>query len=102
MSHKDPDAPAPDQAELQEEIERTREDLAATIDELTGRLDVKARAQDKVAEVKAQASDQLHHLRDRATDADGRPRPPVIAVAAALLAAAVTVVVIRRRRGGTR
>lgn len=102
MSHQDPSDPAPDQVALQADIERTREDLAETIDELTARLDVKGRAHDKIAEAKAQVTDRLHHLRNRATDADGRPRPPVVAVGAALLAAAVTVVVLSRRRGGQR
>jgi hypothetical protein len=113
MSHKDPDAPALDQAELQEDIERTRQDLAETIDELTARLDVKSRARDslveakerardRIVEAKAQTSHRIHQLRDRAIDVDGRPRPPVVAAAAALLAAVVTAAVLGRHRRSRR
>jgi hypothetical protein len=102
MSHKDTTGDAPPETELlQEDIERTREDLAETIDELTARLDVKARARDKVAEAKERAVIQLHLLRERALDGQGRPRPPVIAVGAGLLAAALTVALVRRRGGRT-
>jgi hypothetical protein len=104
MSHRDttgeqPD-PQADRAALEEEIERTRADLADTVDELTARLDVKARVHDKVEQVKHDAGDQLHHLADRATDDRGRPTPAVIAVAAAFVVGMIAVVVMRRRRSG--
>ncbi|HTW17245.1 MAG TPA: DUF3618 domain-containing protein [Nocardioides sp.] len=72
-------------AEIEADIARQREALADTVDELQARLDVKARAQAKVAE-----------LRDRATDDSGRPTPAVIgaAVGALLLVGAL---VYRRR-----
>ena len=41
--------------ELQEDIERTRERLGETVDELSHRLDVKGRAHDKVTDIKAAA-----------------------------------------------
>lgn len=61
------------------DIERQREQLARTVDELHARLDVKAR------------------LQDRMTTASGHPRPELVAVAVgAVLATAL--LVWRRRR----
>jgi hypothetical protein len=62
----------PDQIEA--DIERQRDQLADTVDQLTHKLDVKAQA-------RAKASD----LRDRATTDDGRPRPEVVAAGVSLL-----------------
>jgi hypothetical protein len=86
MSNQGPTEPTDDQAALQADIERTREDLARTVDELTERLDVKARFQDKVTEVKHDAVEQAR-------------RPPVIAAAAGVLLAVVILVVLRRGKG---
>jgi len=61
--------------EIEADIERQREELAATVTQLQSKLDFKARAQHRVAV-----------LRDRATTESGRPRPEVIAVAAAVVA----------------
>jgi hypothetical protein len=61
--------------EIEADIARQREELAATVSELQARLDVKSRAQAKAAE-----------LRDRATTPDGKPRPEVAAVAVAVVA----------------
>jgi hypothetical protein len=57
----DPDA-------IREDIERTRNDLADTVDALQAKLDVKSRAKARVARVK-----------DQATTDTGKPRPDVIA-----------------------
>lgn len=104
MSHRDTTGDEPDptteRAAIEEEIERTRADLADTVDELTARLDVKARLHDKVELVKQDVNDQVHHLADRATDDRGRPTPPVIAAAAALLLGILAVVVLRQRKDG--
>jgi hypothetical protein len=62
--------------EIQADIEVQREQLAGTLDALSAKLDVKSQAQTKVADVK-----------NRATTADGRPRPE-------LLVAGATVVVL--------
>lgn len=72
--------------QLEADIERQRDELATTVDALQARLDVKARAKDKVAEV-----------RDRATTDQGRPRPEVVVGALAVVAAVVGLVVLRRR-----
>ncbi|HYF71383.1 MAG TPA: DUF3618 domain-containing protein, partial [Nocardioides sp.] len=58
--------------QLEADLARQREELAATVSQLQARLDVKSRAHDKAAE-----------LKDRATTADGKPRPD-LTVAAAL------------------
>ena len=68
MSHRRPE-------QIEAEIEAQREQLAATVDQLTHKLDVK----------------------DRMTTADGRPRPELL-VAAGVAVAAVVVLVLRRRR----
>lgn len=73
--------------ELEAEIAEQREQLAATVDQLTAKLDVKSQAQQKVA-----------GLKDSATTDDGRPRPEVLAAAASLVAMAVVLVVWRVRR----
>lgn len=73
--------------EIEAEIALQREQLASTVDQLTDKLDVKARAQDKVAD-----------LKDAATTDDGSPRPEVIAAVGSLLAMAVVLVVWRIRR----
>jgi hypothetical protein len=59
---------APDPAtadELQQEIERTRERLGATVEQLAAKADVKAQAQAKVAEVKAQARSKAVEVSER-------------------------------------
>src|ERR1700759_3035260 len=51
--------------EIQQEIERTREHLGDTVEELTSRADVRARAPAKATEIK-----------DRAAEAAGAPHAP--------------------------
>ena len=72
--------------QLESEIARQREELATTVNQLQAKLDVKSRARH-----------QAHELKDRATTADGKPRPDltVAAVAAVVLVAGLQV---RRRR----
>ena len=70
--------------QIEADIERQREELAATVSQLQSRLDVKARTRQRVAV-----------LRDRATTDSGRPRPELIAAAAAVLA--VTGLLVWRR-----
>lgn len=74
----------PDQIEA--DIERQRDELAATVSELQARLDVKARAKAKGAEI-----------RDRATTDGGGPKPLVAAAAAAVVLLIGGAVVWRRR-----
>ncbi|MEO5651994.1 MAG: DUF3618 domain-containing protein [Marmoricola sp.] len=72
--------------EIQADIERQRAELAATVDQLTHKLDVKEQARSKVAAV-----------RDRATTETGRPRPELLAMTAAVVAGVVLVAWWRRR-----
>jgi len=60
--------------EIEADIARQREELAATVTELHARLDVKARTRAKAAE-----------LRGRATTPDGKPDPRVVAAAVAVV-----------------
>jgi hypothetical protein len=60
--------------EIEADIARQREALAATVTELHARLDVKARTKAKAAE-----------LRGRATTPDGTPDPRVVAAAVAVV-----------------
>lgn len=75
----------PDQIEA--DIERQREELAATVTQLHSRLDVKARARGKVNELKG-----------RATTDTGKPRPDLTAAAVIATVALVGLLVWRARR----
>ena len=73
-------------SEIEADIVRQREELADTVAALQTKLDVKAKAKDKAAD-----------LKNRATTDSGKPRPTYVAAAAAALAAVVGLVVWRRR-----
>ena len=53
-------------AELQQEIEQTREHLGQTVDELAAKADVKSRAQAKTADVKSRARAKTAEVKSRA------------------------------------
>jgi MYXO-CTERM domain-containing protein len=76
-----------DPASIEADIIRQREELARTVDALSAKLDVKARAGDKVAE-----------LKDAATTDSGRPRPELVIAAGAVLAGVALLVWWRRQR----
>lgn len=67
-------------AEIEADIERTREDLTHTVDELAARLNVKRR------------------VRSRLIDERGRPARPVLVAAVVAVVVTTAVVVSRRRR----
>ena len=73
--------------QIQADIEAQREQLADTVDQLSAKLDVKGKAQRKVADVK-----------DRATTDTGSPRPEVIAAAGSLVAMTIALVWWLRHR----
>lgn len=97
-----PEDPTPEAAELEHAIEHTREDLARTVDQLAGKLDVKARVRDQVAEAKDEAGRQARTLREQMTDEYGRPTPAVIGVLATAAAALLVLVLWRRRHRARR
>jgi hypothetical protein len=72
---------------IEADIERQRDELAATVTQLHARLDVKTRAKGKVNE-----------LKDRATTETGKPRPDLAAVAVLAVVAVVGLAVWRSRR----
>ena len=76
-----------DLAAIEADIARQRDELARTVDALSERLDVKARAEHKVAD-----------LRDAATTDSGRPRPALVLVAVGAVAG-VALLVWWRRQG---
>lgn len=73
--------------QIEAEIVAQRDQLAHTVDQLGAKLDVKSRTQAKLADVK-----------DRATNADGTPRPEVVAAAGSLVAMITVLLVWRLRR----
>ena len=73
-------------ARIEAEIEAQRDHLSETVDQLAHKLDVKAQAQAKVAD-----------LKDRATTETGAPRPDVLAGAVAAVVLLLALAVWRRR-----
>ena len=79
--------------EREQEIERTREHLGETIDELAGKADMKARVRARAAGVKARVGDAS----DRIRQSQMLQRRWPVAVAAGVLIAG-SVIVWRRRK----
>lgn len=88
------DDTTPGVAELQADIERTRADLADTVDQLTAKFDVKTRVRTTVVDTKDDAAAQLRRWRDQATDERGKPTPQTFGLGGGALAAVVAVVVL--------
>ncbi|MCW2762782.1 MAG: hypothetical protein JWR85_2983 [Marmoricola sp.] len=84
--------------EIQADIEAQREQLAATVDQLTHKLDVKAQTKAKVDDVLVETRAKVAEARELSTTDDGKPRPEVLAAVAAVVAGVVLVVWLRRRR----
>jgi hypothetical protein len=76
--------------EIEAEIEVQREQLAGTLDALAAKLDVKAQAQSKVAEVTS-------NVKERAVTETGRPRTELLLAGAAFVAVAAALVWWRKR-----
>ena len=66
-AHPTPETPA----ELRAEIERTRQDLGDTVAALAEKTDVKARAKEKVAEVKTNVNEKKAQLMSRGSGSTG-------------------------------
>ena len=81
-----------DQQELEKEIEQTRERLGETVEALTAKADVKARAQEKLGQLTAR-------LKGKATEAGQQvKKDPVPAAATAGVIGGLVVFVILIRR----
>jgi len=80
------DTPTTGTADIEADIEAQREHLADTVDQLAHKLDVKAQAKERAAQVK-----------DRATTDAGRPRPELFGALVGLVLVAGLVVWWRRR-----
>lgn len=78
--------------EIQQEIERTQDHLADTVDELAARADVKARARARAAGMKEKAAEMSGQMRQ--SELTRRRWPLVAAAAGAVLIGSV---LIRRR-----
>ena len=79
-----------DPAQIQAEIEATRAQLGRTVDELSARLDVPARAKEKAARAK-----------DTAVETYRESPPAVIGAGLALAGLVLGLVILRRKRAGT-
>ncbi|MDQ1104080.1 DUF3618 domain-containing protein [Nocardioides zeae] len=101
----------PTVAELEEQVEQTRADLADTVEALAAKADVTGRAKHKAEEVvqhartsaevtAGQAAQAVANARDQLTDDRGKPTPAALGGAGGLLVLGlvVAVVVWRRRR----
>jgi hypothetical protein len=77
---------AGDPEAIREDIERTREDLAQTVDALHAKLDLKS-----------QAGARLARIKEQVTTHDGKPRPDVLAGAVGVLVLVAALVWMRRR-----
>jgi len=88
----------PDNAErIRAEIERTREHLGATVEELAARVDVKSRARAQVVELAGQARSRVEKARSQAVSVV-RDHPIPLAAAAAGALAAVGLAIWQRGR----
>ena len=80
-----------DPEQIKAEIEATREQLSRTVDELSARLDVPARAKERAL-----------RTRDTAVETYRESPPVVIAGAVALVGLVVGLVIVRRKRAASR
>jgi hypothetical protein len=80
-------------AELQQEIERTREQLGATVEELAAKADVKARVQGKAAAVTASVQARVSEVPEWIRRSQvGQPRWPLGMTAAGVLMVAAAMI----------
>jgi hypothetical protein len=80
-----------DAQQIRAEIERTREHLGATVEQLAARMDIKSRAQAKAVALAGRARSQV-------TRVAREQRIPLAAAAAGTVAAVTLTIWLRRRR----
>ncbi|MEU0286000.1 DUF3618 domain-containing protein [Streptomyces sp. NPDC005908] len=86
--------------ELRREIERTRHELGDTVEELAGKMDVKARARARADELRDRAGAMTVQMRSSAAHAGEvgkQHRTQLMAAAGALVMLAVGAVMVQRR-----
>jgi hypothetical protein len=84
------------EGELRQDIERTRQQLGETAEALAARADVKARATQKLNQVKDQASARAVQVKEQAVGS-WLSNPSALAAAAAVVFAAIAIAAWRRR-----
>jgi hypothetical protein len=84
-------ARAPDAADLQAEIESTREDLSHTVDLLAAKLDVKARVRGRAVEIRDDVQNRLRAAGQRARKQAENTDAKQISLGAGLLAVSIAV-----------
>lgn len=91
------DATSKDPEQIEADIARHRQELSRTVDELTERLDMKKQAQQKVATVKAEATDRVQIAKARLQNAEPAELAAMAApVLGAVAAITLTIGLIRR------
>jgi hypothetical protein len=94
-----------DAADLQAQIEDTREDLSRTVDLLAAKLDVKTRVRGRVLEARDDVQSRLRTAGDRARAGADQADARQVSIGAAALAAALTVLIValwRRKQQSSR
>jgi len=84
------------EGQLREDIERTRQQLGETAEALAAKADVKARAKQKVDQVRRQATARAGQAKEKAAH-DWMSSPSALAAAAAVVFAAIAIAAWRRR-----
>ena len=84
--------------EIQTDIERQREELAQTVDELGHKLDFKAHTRARIDDLKAQSKAKVAAVKDRSTTDEGKPRPELLGAAVAVLTGLALMLWLWRRR----
>ena len=75
-----------DEAELRQKIERTREELGETVEQLAAKTDVQGRARAKAAELAGRAKSTTAQARTQAAAQFGNVRVPLAVAAVTLIA----------------
>jgi hypothetical protein len=85
------------EAEVREDIERTRQQLGETAEALAAKADVRARARQKASQVKEQATARASQVRDQAASGWGSNPAALAAAVAAAVFAGIAIAAWRHR-----
>jgi hypothetical protein len=86
---------------LQSDIERTRDDVARTIEQLAAKLDVRTRLRRRLERAKADATGSLQRMREHAVDAAAQRDTKSVGIALGVLAIVSTLLLTTLRRRNT-